>query len=164
MPAPIMPTIAIAQIAKRWRDAIATDTDIEAFCQTKYGRSIKAMLGFDSFDKPTDEDCPYATVVPLKKNEGLCNDKYTYVLAIGWAIVNDTVDRVGNKVTFPGVEEVEELGRLIFNAVAALNPEFPVEDSDFDIESMAWFPQHVGRMDLTLSYTVPMGVRGLIIY
>jgi len=155
-----LPTIKITDITKKWHVGIRNSTEIEDFCQMKYGKSLKIYAGMDTKKKPTEKDCPYAVIMPGTKLEGTDNPEYKYMSTIAWCILNKTpAEVIGYDVTQPGTSETDNLGQLILSAVADLNPSCPVSDIDYYIETLDYIPQYPGRMNLTITVPVVMGAK-----
>jgi len=152
-----IPTIKVTDISERWRVAIRTSAEIEAFCQEKYGKTFKIYDGYDEKKPPTAADCPYVALLPGAKGEGAGRSENAYMLTIAWCICNKTPIIVGSDISYPGLRETDTLGQLILETVAELNPSYPVNDIDYDIDPSSNFPQYPGRMNLTLNMQVIMG-------
>lgn len=153
----MIPTIAINSIVSKWRDAIKNNAAIEAYCQAKYGKSLKIYVSIDKKEPPRDVDCPYVILFPGEKNEGLDQPEYSYAVTIGWAIYNKTKTTVDNVVEYVGASEVDELGQMIYGAIATLNPSYPASSLYYTIETYQHFPQMVGQMVVTLDVPITMG-------
>jgi len=152
-----IPTIMVTDISERWRVAIRGSVKIEEFCQEKYGKTFKLYDGYDEKNPPTATDCPYVVLLPGRKIEGAGRPENSYMITIAWCILNKTPIITGNDISYPGLRETDTFGQLIQETVAELNPSYPVNDVDYDIDPGSNFPQYPGRMDLTLNIQVIMG-------
>ncbi|AIF52004.1 hypothetical protein [Pelosinus sp. UFO1] len=154
-----IPTIKVTDISERWRVAIRGSAEIEAFCQEKYGKTFKLYDGYDEKSPPIADDCPYIVLLPGSKLEGAGKPENTYMATIAWCIYNKNPIVSGNDISYPGLVETDTLGQLILETVAELNPSYPVNEADYDIDPGSNFPQYPGRMNLTLNMQVTMGTK-----
>jgi len=154
-----LPTIKITDISEKWRSAIRANQAIADFCLLKYNKPLKIYNGYDEKTPPVATDCPYVVLLPGSKLEGAGKPENTYMATIAWCIYNKTPVTIGDDISFPGLVETDTLGQLIIEAVAELNPSYPVNDIDYDIDPSSNFPQYPGRMNLTLNIPVLMGTK-----
>lgn len=58
------------EIAFAWSQALASNTDLAAFCVERFGRAPSVQLGFDAVEKHGEPHTPYVLVVPMSDKGG----------------------------------------------------------------------------------------------
>lgn len=154
-------TISLSHIAKRWAEALSNDEKINTFCEKHYHRKLNLYIGYDEADAPNEEDCPCAILLINSKGEGLA-EQYTYTLCVIWGIFQKSVTRKDNIVTYEGTFESDELGQLIIECIAGINPSYPVINIDYECDNLSWRPVYPGRATLTIE--MPHVIGGMIEY
>lgn len=153
----MIPTIMIYDIISRWRDAIANSAEISAYCQEHYSKASSVFVGLDLKRAPDIHDCPLVIIRPGSKVEGESESQFSYSVGVSWAIMNEGRTTTGNITEMSGVKEVDELGQLILKTLREINPDCPISTINYDIDSIEFFPQHVGEMQLTTTVTRTLG-------
>ena len=153
----MIPTISLQSIVEKWRDAIKNSAAISSFCQEKYGKDLTLFVGFNGKHPPQGHDCPYVVIFPGSKTEGLGEPEYQYMVSLGWAIKQDAVTVTDGVHEVLGVKESDQLGQLLYGAIAEASANYPVTHAEYDIETQTFFPQFPGRIDAVISVPVTMG-------
>lgn len=149
-------TLALSTIVSAWRDALSQDPGIRAWCLEHYGKPARIFVGINRKRPPTEADCPYIVIRPGVKEEGEL-DEFTYVISVGWAIRNESVTESDGAIEQDGITESDELGQLIYGLLADLSPSSPVTKCVYELESVEFWPQYVGQMELEISITPTIG-------
>lgn len=150
-------TIKLTDIVAKWRDALAASQEIKVFCLTKYGKEPKIYVGLNRKKLPGEKDCPLIIIRPGSKVEGEDEREFTYLISVGWGIVNEAETVSGNVAQMEGVNECDQLGQLIYEALVDANPSYPISSVNYEIDPIEFFPQFVGEMQLELSITPAIG-------
>ena len=153
----MIPTITLQSIVEKWRDAIKYSSAISSFCQTKYGKPLTLYVGFNGKNPPKAENCPFAVIFSGTKTEGLGEPEYQYMVSIGWAILQDDVTITNGVHEVIGAKESDQLGQLLYEAIAEASTNYPVTHVEYDVETQTFFPQFPGRIDAVISVPVTMG-------
>lgn len=154
----MFPSISLETIAKKWRDAIANSTAIGDFCTTNYGKVPKIYVGLDPRHKPTSSDCPYIVLGGFTKHEGLEQGTYHYAGSVGWVVYETAVASVTGQVNeLQGLYHLDQLGQLIWEAIAEINPNYPLSELSYSIDMLDYVPQYAGNADIIISVPVTMG-------
>ncbi len=154
----MIPTIPLETIAKKWRDALANSVAITDFCMTNYGKLHTVYVGVDPRKKPKAEDCPYLVIGGFTKQEGLEQSEYHYNGSVGWVVVEKNEAAVtGNIKELLGQYHVDELGQLIWQEIAAINPNYPLSELNYSVDMLDYVPQYVGHAFITLTVPVVLG-------
>lgn len=153
----MMPTIKLSDIVAKWRDAIKNSTEINNFCLTNYGEDLTLFVGVNKKSPPKDKDYPLVVLRPGVKIEGEEEEEFRYSISVGWGIINENVSVVGNVEEIEGIAECDELGQLILQELAAVNPAHPLSTIEYEIEAVEFFPKIIGEMAIEISITVPIG-------
>ena len=150
-------TITLESIVKKWRDAIKNSTAISAFCTTKYRKSLSLFVGVNGKKPPTENDCPLIIIFPGSKVEGLGESEYQYMISVGWSILQPSVTVVNGVSETTGTYETDELGQLIYAAIAEASLDYPITHIEYSIETNEFFPQFPGRIDAIITVPVAFG-------
>lgn len=156
-----MQTLALYTIFAAWRDALASDPAITAWCFEKYGRGHKLFAGLDLKRAPKPEETPYIILRAGAKVESEA-EPYRYAFSVGWGLVNDEKTETGNIIELAGTKDADELGQLILECLTSVSPNYPVTRVEYDLDSIDFFPLHVGAMDLETEIDPAIG--GSLIY
>jgi hypothetical protein len=150
-------TLPLSVIWKKWRDALKIDADIRAFCLEKYGKAPKFFVGVDIKDLPKKEDCPFIMLRPGVKSEGVNLPENSYMIPIGWCILNPNKIVTGDVIECAGLEECDQLGQLIITCIASVEAKGVVSSIQYDIEGVDHFPQIPGEMALQVDLPIVIG-------
>lgn len=154
-----MKTAALTDLTDLYIQGFASDPDITAFCQQKYGKNPLIIEGVDINSPPTEDDCPFIVLGPLQKHEGEDIQDFKYSTAIGWSISNKNTDTsVENVVRFMGVRESDQLGQLILKAAAKVLLDSWISEANYLIDTTSQFPQFPGEMELIIEVPNTIGV------
>ena len=109
---------AIETILTQVFDTIASDADIEYYCQLKYTKSPKIFLGIDEDNPPSASDYPVIVIFSISRSaRGESNKWVDYDVVIGVGVINQTKNEDGNKISLPGLLEAEHLRELVETAL-----------------------------------------------
>lgn len=134
---------------------IASDAEVDAWCQDTYGRSVKVYLNYDVRQPPAADDCPCVMAYPSEKEYGgsVYNDAVELV-----CMVHDeeagTVSGYGNIVAFKGVSRVEAFRKLILRVVSCAvegTEAGQIDSISVDYDSISQFPFVVAAMAVSIS-------------
>ena len=100
--------------------ALAADTDIAAFCNAEYSKSLTVFENCDARQDPPASACPLAIISPVDKHGGLGSKQKEHVIGMS-AVVHDErkVTAADGVVRFVGGRHVETLRTHILAAVIA---------------------------------------------
>jgi len=162
-------TLKLKTMAMRWRDILINSTEINDFCQDKYGKPPTIFMGINGKKLPDKKHCPAIFILPGIKTEGLDQSELSYGISISWSIdqpnvmVDGEIVRwnetlTGEVIEFLGVYETDDFGQLIYEVLQAeLMDNFPVSRVDYSIETQDYWPQFPGYMILTTIIEPAMG-------
>ena len=153
----LVPTLALESIVKKWKDALVASTALNGYCQTNFGKLPKIYVGLDPRVSRTQTDCPYIAISPISKQEGLDHSEYKYTCIVGWVILNNDTTTTGNVTELDGVYQLDQLGQLIWQAIADINPNYPLSDLDYNVDMLDYVPQFAGHANITLTVPITMG-------
>lgn len=154
----MFPTIALKNVAVKWVNAIANSTAINDYCMATFGKLPKVYVGVDTRHKPLATDCPFIVVSGLVKQEGLEKGTYQYIGSVGWVILDNAVATVTDRVhTLEGIYKLDDLGQLIWQAIAEINPNYPISELNYGIDMLDYIPQYAGNAEITVNVPVTMG-------
>ncbi|MBP2643729.1 MAG: hypothetical protein H6Q67_1616 [Firmicutes bacterium] len=160
----LVPTLALMQIARKWRDIFAEDSDIQEWYFDKYDVLPKIFVGLDVRNGPKEDDCPYIAIIPGNKVEGLFQDNYHYNMSLGWVIKQEHTtiitgtDETSEIEEFDGIAECDEIGQILLSKIIMANSDYPLTEINYDISLTEHQPQYVGSMDITIEVPRTIGV------
>ena len=158
----MFPSLNLSNFIIKWRDALVNSQEIDDFCQSKYGKSLKLFIGLDVNQPPTKQDCPYILIYPGKKVEGASKKINRYTIPIEWSINNNTKTESNNLIELPGGYEVEELGQLVLMVLNGASVDHPISKVDYNAEITESFPQFIRRMEVKFHFIPALG--GSLVY
>lgn len=138
-------------------EAVATDADVESWCQDKYGKSITVFMNFDVRNPPEKDDCPCVCLYPAEKEYG----GSIYADAIGNVVMvydsgEETREDIDNIRQFSGPKNVEHLRKLVLRAQAGVieaTGSSRIESVSVDYDTISNFPFMLA--DQALQITTP---------
>jgi len=138
--------------------AVATDSALESFCDTKYGSSIKVFLNFDARKPPEAADCPCVCIYPSQKEYG--NGPYRDTVEIVCLINDDSTETISgyeNIIAYAGVTNVEEMRKLVLAAAAGVIEATSSISVEYD--TITWFPFILvsQALEIITPYTIGSG-------
>jgi hypothetical protein len=111
------PEMTTTEILTTIQEALAEDAAIESWCQGYFARSVTVLLGVDIQDLPGVDKCPALVIVGATQQRGDLQPKETWTVALSALIFNDAIQVVGNRETYTGMLQAEELRLLAENAI-----------------------------------------------
>ncbi|MCF8094470.1 MAG: hypothetical protein K9J79_03825 [Desulfobacteraceae bacterium] len=147
----------IEQLMNDLAEAIATDADIETWCQNEYGKSVRVFMNFDVRNPPKKEDCPCVCLYPTEKQYG----GSTYADAIGNVVMvydkrSESRADIENILQFTGPKNVEHLRKLALRAQAGVveaTESSRIESVSVDYDTISQFA--FALADQSLQITTP---------
>ncbi|MCK5614115.1 hypothetical protein KAR91_70275 [Candidatus Pacearchaeota archaeon] len=107
-----------SQLLTELRDIIDASAELKVFTQNLYSKDPKIFLGEDLENPAEQADFPVIVIYAVERGErGESDNKISYDAEIGCGIVNSTVTTSGQKVTLPGIVEVEQFREAVEDAI-----------------------------------------------
>jgi hypothetical protein len=151
-------TMDITTLITRLSEAIATDTDIAAWCQTTYDSDHSVYVNYDR-RHPPGEAAPAIMLYPTGYSAGRGMPEKRYALE-AVIMIHDTAERPGAITTiteYSGVRRIEELREYVQAAIIGADTgDAYLENMDVDYETIEAFPFFMAGM--TLNYTEPVTI------
>ena len=98
--------------------AIQADSDLIAYCTSKFGKQPDFFVGFDAKKLPEDSQLPFITVVPSATR--LADNVYEEHSILVGVVCEDDGRTTASKVTrFAGYKTISDFERLVFDAIQA---------------------------------------------
>jgi len=143
--------VRLTQVMMEIRDSIARSEEVRAFCLDRFGREPTVMAGYNARRPPGNDELPAIVVAPDRSDfDGVGRGEHKIDLM--WAVLNDGgEERDGNKITFPGFLQVDELGELVLSSLEAVGSEYRITYTGYDLFSSDQSPAFVGEMELTVT-------------
>lgn len=132
-----------AELLIALREALAGDAELESWCMERFGRAPTIALGVDEENPPQKDEYPLVAIIDLSQSRGNLQPKNTWEVHLGVGVVNNTVEITGNRKTYPGMLQAEEMRVLAENAIyrSRLAPTSTVSDT-YSISSYPLFVSH----------------------
>lgn len=138
-------------------EAVATDSDVESWCQAQYEKSIKVFMNFDVRNPPQAADCPCVCLYPAEKQYG----GSTYADAVGNVVMvydegEETHADIDNILQFSGPKNIEHLRKLVLRAQAGVieaTNNSRIDAISVDYDTISQFPFMLA--DQTLQIATP---------
>jgi hypothetical protein len=153
-----MKVLSFTTILQRYRDVLAASDAIEAWCQGKYQKPLTIMVGVNPGAPPNESDCPVFFMTEIHKAEGDGSESFTYMLSAFASVYTDSAPMTtDNVIEYAGVYDVDELGHLIIQELAAASDVAQIENVDVSLEAFR-YPQYTIRMDIM--FEIPHTIGG----
>jgi hypothetical protein len=142
-------------------NAIATDADLTAWCNTTYGRQHKVFVNIDKRNPPGEEDCPFVIIFPIQKRVGRGGvGQKLHGFEADCCIYNEDsgTPTEPNVLWCTGVTEIEAFRKKVETAIANINiSNILLETIDIEYEVIESFPFLWAGMTLIITETVTIG-------
>lgn len=76
-------------IAFAWAQALASNTDLSAFCVERFGKAQSVVLGFDPVERRGEPDVPFVLVIPMKDKGGFEEEQSQSVVLVVLGLDDD---------------------------------------------------------------------------
>jgi len=146
-----MGSVTLTEITQDLRDALASDQALNDWCLAELGELPTIFVGIDERNKPGLQDCPLIIIRPETIAGGQEQAAIEPVLYVDWGLVNDEITTADRIREYQGVYQSDRMGNLIWNALRSAGPDYALSQSDYTLESVRFFPMHVGGMDIKIS-------------
>lgn len=151
-------TIPLMDIVMKQAEALRSSGTIRDFCMAKYNKLPTIIVGHNVKQRPGKDDCPAILIPRMGKIEGEDSREFRYFTLVGWMIVNSEEAEEDGIRRLRGLEESDALGQMIYETLCHLNPNYPVSESNYEIDAIEFFPQIVGEMQLNITMPRTMGM------
>lgn len=151
-----MQTLPMQVIKQAIVEVIKNDTNINDFCQNKYGK-FPVILNALPLKSPDASMAPYILIYDSIKNEGLNVYPYLYSFSVGWGVENKNVTTNDRVTIYHGQDEADELGQLI---IECINRRHVIHEVNYETVGPI-NPNHshwMGAMDVVWQIEYPMGI------
>lgn len=108
--------MGIRKVLESLRDAIASDAGVTDWCNLYYSRGHKVFLGYNREQPPIDDDWPAVVIASVDFLESKLSME-RHKITIGIYIGDESEDTSGNKITFAGFANSEELREVVEKAI-----------------------------------------------
>lgn len=146
--------ISLMDIVDKISTVLAADTALTAWAGDKYDATVTILVGMDERNRPGPDLCPLILIRPDRQDLGQSVTQMQHRLQIDWAVHDDTVTTTGTVTEYTGVRRVDEMGRLIWDALCSgISGHVAMDQAEYVLETVERFPLLLGGMDITI--TVP---------
>jgi hypothetical protein len=116
-------------VAEAWRDALASDADLENWCQDNAGGGLTVILGVDERDPHKKLSAPFVAIHPASADGGMSAEEIVYGLDLLFVLHEPRGGRTedGNKITFAYNSVCEQFVNRALNVLAGLADYYPAE-------------------------------------
>jgi hypothetical protein len=150
-------------LIKSCKEQIATDADLDSWCQAAYGQAVKVYGNFDERMPPGASDCPCVAVFPNKKIYG--GKEYADVLAFVCRLYDESAQvhaGIENIVDYAGVENIEDMRKLVLAVIAGVveaSGSARIVEVTVEYDSISYFPfiEVAAAVAIETPYTIGSG-------
>jgi hypothetical protein len=132
--------------------ALATDSTLQGWCQSWYGKDIEVFIDQDVSNPPGQDDCPSIQFHSPGKSvdEFKKGVTYSYLLLIG---VEDTEDETRAESNVNQFKGTARLTAIIERAIAVIREAKPnsnfVLSAEYETDTISLFPVHFAEVLIT---------------
>ncbi|MBU1040140.1 MAG: hypothetical protein KKF77_03450 [Proteobacteria bacterium] len=84
-------------IADAWAQALEADTELTAFCVSRFGKAPQVMLGVGFGNALGENDTPYIMVIPLRNQDGFEEELAVPEVVLSIGVVDTTSETFGTR-------------------------------------------------------------------
>ncbi len=144
--------ISLMAIVDKMSAVLASDTDLAAWVDEKYDKTLTILVGLDERNRPGPESCPLILIRPDGQGLGQSSGQIDHRVQIDWAVHDDAVTTTGGVTEYTGVRRVDEMGRLIWDALCSgISSHVAMDQAEYVLETVERFPLLLGGMDITIN-------------
>lgn len=107
-------------IAFAWAKALASNTDLAAFCVQRFGKAQSVVLGFDPVEQRGEPDVPFLLVIPMTDRGGFEAEQAhsTVLVVLGLDDAETVQDASGAQIVrgFESLKLFETAARAVLGA------------------------------------------------
>lgn len=132
------------EIAEVWAKALASNTDLAAFCEERFGKAASVILGFDPVERRGEPDVPFALVIPMKDKGGFEEEQSQSVVLVVLGLDDDQTEQDDSGATivrgFRSLSMFEAAARAVLRET-----EFPPSawEAETSRPGEAYFERHI---------------------
>lgn len=150
--------ISLMDIVDKIVAVLAADAALTAWADDKYDTTVTILIGLDERNRPGQELCPLILIRPDRQDLGQSVTEMQHRVQIDWAVHDDAVTTTGTVTEYTGVRRVDEMGRLIWDALCAgISSHVVMDASEYVLETVERFPLLLGGMDITINVPCVIG-------
>ena len=108
------------ELLHRFREAVESDADLDAWANATYGRPVSVFVGIDEKNPPGDGDYPLLHLFPRARREGYdAGESQETVIGVSCGVLDDGVVSLpaANTTEAASVSRLDELRRLALAAI-----------------------------------------------
>lgn len=144
--------ISLMDIVDKISATLAADAELTAWADEKYEKAVTILVGLDERNKPGPASCPLILIRPDRQGLGQSVAGMDHRVQIDWAVHDDTVTTTGSVTEYTGVRRVDEMGRLIWDALrGGISGHVAIDQAEYVLETVERFPLLLGGMDITIN-------------
>jgi hypothetical protein len=144
--------ISLMDVVDKISAVLAADAALAAWADDKYDTTVAILVGMDERNRPGPELCPLILIRPDRQDIGQSVTQMQHRVQIDWAVHDDTVTTAGTVTEYTGVRRVDEMGRLIWDALCSgISDHVAIDQSEYVLEIVENFPMLIGGMDITIN-------------
>lgn len=151
--------INMRDILDRFATTLAGTAELDGWCQTHFGTDATIFVGFDVRDPPGKANVPFIILQPGAANEGDEMGQFTYIVTVDWCITSETSTTTGQVREMDGLKLIDELGRIIVEALRGASQNVVLSSWNYTIEPVEFFPMIMAGLDITLNVPHLIGGR-----
>lgn len=144
--------ISLMDIVDKISAVLAADAALIAWANEKYNKALTVLVGMDERNRPGPDACPLILIRPERQDLGQSIGESSHRIQIDWAVFDETVTTTGTVTEYTGVRRVDEMGRLIWDALrSGISNHVAMDQSEYVLETVEKFPLLIGGMDIAIN-------------
>lgn len=143
--------IHLTAILSLYATKLAESAELEAWCQLHFGKSATIFVGVDTREPPGSANVPFVVLQPGAEAAGDEVAEFSYLVTVDWCVLAETVTTAGAIKTMDGLTRVDEMGRLILEALRDASDNVTLSSWNYTIEQVEFFPMVMAGLDITLN-------------
>lgn len=149
--------VRVNDILRLYRDRLNADAALEAWAQSNFGTSVSIFVGLDMGNPPGRGQCPLVILRPGTASEGQTVQDFRYRILVDFAVDAETLTESGKLHEYEGVYLVDDMRELVLQALNSASENVFLNQWEYTIEAVEFFPMIVAGFDLELIVPNVMG-------
>lgn len=150
--------ISLMAIVDKMSAVLAADTELAAWVDEKYDKPLTILVGLDERNRPGPDSCPLILIRPESQGLSQSASEQSHRVQVDWAVFDDAVTVAGTVTVYTGVRRVDEMGRLIWDALrSGISSHVAMDQAEYVLETVERFPLLLGGMDITINVPQVIG-------
>jgi len=136
-----------SQLAIKIRDIIAADSDLAAWTHAQFSTPPEVHLGMRIDEPIPPDDYPVVVIDSIRRDYA---HRDLFVVSFGCGVVNEAIEVVGNKQTYTGLLQAEDMRELVCDAL--IHGRFARIDFAGHTGQLHFYPTFISLFEANIQY------------